>query len=63
MVKIDYFSVVLEKPSGVYFSGEKVVGSLNYKVSGERIKVTTVKLTATGDTVVRWLVVSQFPSS
>ena len=54
MVKIDYFSVVLEKPSAVYFSGEKVVGSLNYKVSGDRIKVTAVKLTATGDTVVRW---------
>lgn len=53
MVKIDYFNVVLEKPSAVYFSGEKVVGSLNYKVS-DRIKVTAVKLTATGDTVVRW---------
>ena len=53
MGKLDFFDIMLERPTGVYFSGEAVNGRLNIRTN-EAFKINSVKLEAKGLAYVYW---------
>lgn len=53
MGKVDFMNLTLNKQNAVYFPGETLTGSVNYKIS-ERLKINKVKLIAIGEGCVRW---------
>lgn len=53
MVKIDQFTIVLEKPDTVYYPGDKLTGFVFFKVI-ERFKVNGVNLDIDGSARVIW---------
>lgn len=53
MGKIDYFTIALQKPNPIYFSGEPLIGTVNIRVS-ERLKINCVKMVINGSARVHW---------
>ena len=53
MGKIQYFTINLQKPNPVYFSGETVSGTVNIKLS-ERLKINLFKCLIDGNSFVHW---------
>ena len=53
MGKVDYFSIVLDRPNPIYFSGELITGKVNFRVK-ERFKINGVNLEADGEAYVHW---------
>lgn len=53
MGKIDYFTIALQKPNAIYFSGEQLIGTVNIRVS-ERLKINSVKMQINGSARVHW---------
>ena len=55
MVKIDQFTIVLEKPDTVYYPGDKLTGFVFFKVI-ERFKINGINLDIDGAARVIWYI-------
>jgi len=53
MVKVQVFTIVLQKELPIYFAGETLVGAVMIKIT-ERLKVNSLKCSIYGDSYVRW---------
>ena len=55
MGKVQYFTILLQKPSPIYFPGETIIGCVNVKVT-ERLKINSFKCLVDGSSNVHWWV-------
>lgn len=53
MGKIDFFTIALERPNGIYIAGEYLKGTLYINVR-ERLKINCVKMLLNGKATVHW---------
>ena len=50
---MEYFNIELKNPNGFYFSGEKIQGEVNIRVT-ERMKINCVRFSAVGFSKIQW---------
>ena len=55
MGKIDYFSIVLNKPNPIFLNGEPMTGTVNLRVR-ERLKINSIYMVLQGKSRVLWYV-------
>ena len=53
MGKIDYFTINLQKPDRIYYTGETIIGDVKLKVN-ERLQIKCLKCVIKGSSYVAW---------